>query len=123
MDNLLDLTSRVEATHFWFRGFRGFVAPAIADIAGATNRRNPRNQKCVASTRLVRSRRLSIDQNSSRKTSIDQRVLFVRLLVLDFFVDAFLTGAFFAGVVFGFARSRFAGGAFFRLPGASKPPP
>ncbi|HKC55079.1 MAG TPA: class I SAM-dependent methyltransferase [Vicinamibacterales bacterium] len=34
MDNLLDLTSRVEATHFWFRGFRRFVAPAIAEIAG-----------------------------------------------------------------------------------------
>ena len=26
MDRLLDLTSRVEATHFWFRGFRRFVA-------------------------------------------------------------------------------------------------
>src|SRR5439155_24087097 len=35
MDNLLDLTSRVEATHFWFRGFRRFCAPAIAEIAGA----------------------------------------------------------------------------------------
>src|SRR6267142_2125454 len=34
MDNLLDLTSRVEATHFWFRGFRQFVAPAISEIAG-----------------------------------------------------------------------------------------
>src|SRR5258705_1322603 len=34
MDNLLDLTSRVEATHFWFRGFRQFVAPAIAEVAG-----------------------------------------------------------------------------------------
>ena len=33
MDDLLDLTSRVEATHFWFRGFRHFVAPAIAEIA------------------------------------------------------------------------------------------
>jgi SAM-dependent methyltransferase len=33
MDDLLDLTSRVEATHFWFRGFRRFVAPAIATIA------------------------------------------------------------------------------------------
>jgi len=33
MDDLLDLTSRVEATHFWFRGFRRFVAPAIAEIA------------------------------------------------------------------------------------------
>jgi SAM-dependent methyltransferase len=34
MEDLLDLTSRVEATHFWFRGFRQFVAPAIAEIAG-----------------------------------------------------------------------------------------
>jgi SAM-dependent methyltransferase len=34
MDDLLDLTSRVEATHFWFRGFRGFVAPAVHEIAG-----------------------------------------------------------------------------------------
>jgi SAM-dependent methyltransferase len=33
MDDLLDLTSRVEATHFWFRGFRRFVSPAIAEIA------------------------------------------------------------------------------------------
>jgi SAM-dependent methyltransferase len=34
MDNLLDLTSRVEETHFWFRGFRRFIAPAIAEMAG-----------------------------------------------------------------------------------------
>src|SRR5438105_1593497 len=34
MDEALELTSRVEATHFWFRGFRSFVAPAIAEIAG-----------------------------------------------------------------------------------------
>ena len=34
MDDLLDLTSRVEATHFWFRGFRRFVVPAIREIAG-----------------------------------------------------------------------------------------
>ncbi len=34
MDDLLDLTSRVEATHFWFRGFRRFVTPAIREIAG-----------------------------------------------------------------------------------------
>jgi len=34
MDNLLDLTSRVEATHFWFRGFRRFIAPVIAEMAG-----------------------------------------------------------------------------------------
>src|SRR4029434_9920317 len=35
MDDLLDLTSRVEATHFWFRGFRRFVGPTIAEIDGA----------------------------------------------------------------------------------------
>src|SRR5262245_46753571 len=38
MDDLLDLTSRVEARHFWFRGFRRFVAPPIAEMAGG--RRN-----------------------------------------------------------------------------------
>jgi SAM-dependent methyltransferase len=38
MDDLLDLTSRVEATHFWFRGFRRFVEPAIEEIAD--NRRD-----------------------------------------------------------------------------------
>ena len=34
MDDLLELTGRAEATHFWFRGFRKFVSPVIADIAG-----------------------------------------------------------------------------------------
>ena len=33
MDGLLDLTKRVEETHFWFRGFNRFVAPAIAELA------------------------------------------------------------------------------------------
>jgi SAM-dependent methyltransferase len=33
MDDLLELTGRAEATHFWFRGFRKFVAPVIADVA------------------------------------------------------------------------------------------
>jgi len=48
MDNLLDLTSRVEATHFWFRGFRRFVAPAIAEMAGG--RRNLRLLDCGCGT-------------------------------------------------------------------------
>ena len=48
MDNLLDLTSRVEATHFWFRGFRRFVAPAIAEIAG--RRRDLRLLDCGCGT-------------------------------------------------------------------------
>ena len=48
MDNLLDLTSRVEATHFWFRGFRRFVAPAIAEVAGP--RRDLRLLDCGCGT-------------------------------------------------------------------------
>jgi ubiquinone/menaquinone biosynthesis C-methylase UbiE len=32
--DLLELTARAEASHFWFRGFRSFVAPVLADIAG-----------------------------------------------------------------------------------------
>jgi SAM-dependent methyltransferase len=32
MDDLLELTGRAEATHFWFRGFRRFVTPVIADL-------------------------------------------------------------------------------------------
>ena len=31
--DLLDLTGRAEATHFWFHGFRGFVTPVIAQCA------------------------------------------------------------------------------------------
>jgi SAM-dependent methyltransferase len=30
MDDLLDLTGRAEATHFWFHGFRSFVTPVLA---------------------------------------------------------------------------------------------
>jgi len=33
MDRLLDLTRQAEARHFWFRGFRGFVAPVMAEVA------------------------------------------------------------------------------------------
>jgi ubiquinone/menaquinone biosynthesis C-methylase UbiE len=33
MDDLLELTARAEASHFWFRGFRRFLAPVLADIA------------------------------------------------------------------------------------------
>jgi ubiquinone/menaquinone biosynthesis C-methylase UbiE len=34
MEDRLDLTSLAAHTHFWFRGFRAFVAPAIAETAG-----------------------------------------------------------------------------------------
>jgi len=33
MGELLELTARAEATHFWFHGFRGYVAPAIRELA------------------------------------------------------------------------------------------
>lgn len=40
MDDLLATTSRVEADHFWFRGFRRFVDPLMAEAAaGRSNLR------------------------------------------------------------------------------------
>src|SRR5512139_1578204 len=48
MDDLLELTSRVEADHFWFRGFRAFVIPLIAEAAGT--RRNLRLLDCGCGT-------------------------------------------------------------------------
>jgi len=33
MDDLLELTRQAQATHFWFHGFRRFVAPSIRDLA------------------------------------------------------------------------------------------
>ena len=38
MDDLLELTGRAEATHFWFRGFRKFVAPVIGELADGRDR-------------------------------------------------------------------------------------
>jgi ubiquinone/menaquinone biosynthesis C-methylase UbiE len=34
MDRLLDATARAEREHFWFRGFRRFVAPLVTRAAG-----------------------------------------------------------------------------------------
>jgi ubiquinone/menaquinone biosynthesis C-methylase UbiE len=40
LDDLLELTSRAEATHFWFRGFRRYLSPVIEEFAsGRTNLR------------------------------------------------------------------------------------
>ncbi len=33
MADRLELTSHAEATHFWFRGFRAFIAPVIRDLS------------------------------------------------------------------------------------------
>ena len=48
MSDLLELTARAEATHFWFRGFRTYVAPAIHDIAAG--RRDLRIIDCGCGT-------------------------------------------------------------------------
>jgi SAM-dependent methyltransferase len=48
MGDLLELTGRAEATHFWFRGFRQFVAPVIEEIAGG--RRDLRLIDCGCGT-------------------------------------------------------------------------
>src|SRR5688500_16513225 len=48
MDDLLELTGRAEAVHFWFRGFRTFVAPVIEEIAGS--RRDLRLLDCGCGT-------------------------------------------------------------------------
>lgn len=36
MDRLLELTCRAEQSHFWFRGFRRFVRPLLAEAARAS---------------------------------------------------------------------------------------
>jgi len=48
MDDLLELTGRAEATHFWFRGFRQFVSPLIAHLANG--RRDLRLIDCGCGT-------------------------------------------------------------------------
>ena len=48
MDDLLELTGRAEGTHFWFRGFRRFVAPVIGELAGG--RRDLRLLDCGCGT-------------------------------------------------------------------------
>lgn len=48
MDRLLELTYRAERTHFWFRGFRRFVAPWVA--AAAHGRTDARLLDCGCGT-------------------------------------------------------------------------
>ena len=48
MGDLLELTARAETTHFWFRGFRMYIAPAIEEIAAG--RRDLRLLDCGCGT-------------------------------------------------------------------------
>jgi SAM-dependent methyltransferase len=48
MSDQLELTSRAEATHFWFRGFREFVMPVLTELSGG--RRDLRIIDCGCGT-------------------------------------------------------------------------
>ena len=48
MEHELELTRQAEANHFWFRGFRKFVNPVLADLA--QNRRDLRLVDCGCGT-------------------------------------------------------------------------
>ncbi|MBI4886348.1 MAG: class I SAM-dependent methyltransferase [Acidobacteria bacterium] len=48
MRDLLELTARAEPTHFWFQGFRTYMAPVIRDIAAG--RRDLRILDCGCGT-------------------------------------------------------------------------
>jgi SAM-dependent methyltransferase len=48
MDQLLDATARAEREHFWFRGFRRFVAPLLARAVAGTA--SPRILDCGCGT-------------------------------------------------------------------------
>jgi SAM-dependent methyltransferase len=48
MSDALELTSRAEATHFWFRGFREFITPVIDRVSGG--RRDLRIIDCGCGT-------------------------------------------------------------------------
>lgn len=65
MDRLLEATARAERDHFWFRGFRRFVAPFVADAAGG--RRDARILDCGSGTGV----NLALLRRHGRPTGID----------------------------------------------------
>lgn len=65
MDRLLDATARAERDHFWFRGFRGFVAPLLE--RAAAGRRDLRALDCGCGT----GHNLSLLRRYGRAVGID----------------------------------------------------
>ena len=53
MDRLLQATRRAEQQHFWFRGFRAFVRPLVADALNATGSANILDCGCGTGANLV----------------------------------------------------------------------
>jgi ubiquinone/menaquinone biosynthesis C-methylase UbiE len=65
MDRLLEATARAERDHFWFRGFRRFVAPMVAEAA--RNRPDPALLDCGCGT----GHNLALLRKHGRVTGID----------------------------------------------------
>lgn len=65
MDRLLEATARAERDHFWFRGFRRFIAPFLEQAAGG--RRDLFTLDCGCGT----GHNLSVLRNFGRAVGID----------------------------------------------------
>jgi ubiquinone/menaquinone biosynthesis C-methylase UbiE len=65
MDRLLEATARAEREHFWFRGFRRFVAPVVADATRGIA--NPSILDCGCGTGV----NLAVLRRYGRPTGID----------------------------------------------------
>ena len=53
MDRLLEATRRAEQAHFWFRGFRGFVRPLVADAVAGREKAQILDCGCGTGANLV----------------------------------------------------------------------
>jgi SAM-dependent methyltransferase len=53
MDRLLEATRRAEEQHFWFRGFRAFVRPLVADALNGASSANILDCGCGTGANLV----------------------------------------------------------------------
>lgn len=97
MDRLLDATARAEREHFWFRGFRRFVAPLLARAAG--NRTDLRILDCGCGTgnnlRMLRAhgRAIGIDLTFSglayARRQGEHKIARASALTLPFSADTF----------------------------------